>query len=167
MARRRFAIPGMGGLPIQTTNIRQFAGHPKIGPRLLIAVNAQPDQQIFGHDLQHPTTLASGKEISLFYSSNIPGENLWSFSVSAYGARNLSAWAGGGTADAFSIESGTSEAAPQIASLCALLKEKYPHMTASNIVERIKRSATAVPAAMRPIYGWGVIHAGRALELVP
>gem|GEM_PF-3838944 len=43
--------PFDGWAPHPNYYIRQFADHPKIGPRLLIAVNAQPDQQIFGHDL--------------------------------------------------------------------------------------------------------------------
>ena len=155
---------------------QQFAAHPEIGPRLLIAVNAQPDQK---ESVTMPAKLASQKEVSLFFSSNIPGgqykptkgqkilpaNRLWSFAVSAYGARNLSAYGQTGASNEFYIASGTSEAAPQITSLCALIKQKYPHMTAAQIVKRVKMSATPVPPKMRPIYGWGVINAERALEL--
>lgn len=60
--------------------------------------------------------------------------------------------------------SGTSAAAPTVSALAALIMEKYPHLTGSQVIERIISSADDAGEEGRDaLYGFGVINPERAL----
>lgn len=147
---------------------KDLAAHPQIGPRLLIAINAADRSKRSGiHDYQinfpNVISLPNGYaiDIDLFWSSNYPGQDLKDFAVSAFGSHVISGWK---TQEdqLFSSESGTSEAAPLIASLCTLWKQKDPSLTGPQIVQKVKD--TVIPIGHEEFFGKGLINAWALLQ---
>ena len=63
------------------------------------------------------------------------------------------------------LQSGTSFAAPQITGTAALLQQKYPWMDNNALRTTLLTTATDRGAAgVDPVYGWGVLNVGRALQ---
>jgi hypothetical protein len=141
--------------------------HPKIKSRMLIAVNVQTLEIESSQDAAPSAPkieieLPDGvtKQIALFKSSNIPGQDLAEFSISAFGSHILSGFAN----NDLSIESGTSEAAPLIAGTCVLIKQKHPEWNGVKIVEQIKNTVMPVSKRFQSFYGLGILNASNALE---
>lgn len=62
---------------------------------------------------------------------------------------------------------GTSGAAPIVAGVAALVRSAHPDLDAANVINRIIRTATAVPGATRPrdpLYGYGLLDAAAAVS---
>ncbi|WP_434810239.1 S8 family peptidase [Microbacterium sp. bgisy189] len=59
---------------------------------------------------------------------------------------------------------GTSGAAPIVAGIAALVRSAYPDLDAANVINRIIRTATAVPNGSRALYGYGLIDAEAAVS---
>ncbi|MEZ0095398.1 type VII secretion-associated serine protease mycosin [Streptacidiphilus sp. EB129] len=55
------------------------------------------------------------------------------------------------------VDSGTSFAAPYVAGVAALLKQKYPSWTAAQIVARIEQTAQRTDPGRNDFIGWGVV----------
>ena len=65
----------------------------------------------------------------------------------------------------YMIWSGSSASAPLVSGLAALIKSKYPNLSAAQIIQRITESADDTGAAGRdPVYGFGVINPLMALD---
>lgn len=65
----------------------------------------------------------------------------------------------------YMLWSGSSASAPLVSGLAALIKAKYPDLSASQIIQRIITSADdAGDAGRDPLYGFGVINPSKALE---
>ncbi|MFW0108352.1 S8 family serine peptidase [Rothia sp. P7181] len=65
----------------------------------------------------------------------------------------------------YAVWSGTSGAAPIVSGLAALIKEKYPNLTASQIIQRIISSADDAGETGRDaLYGYGIINPAKALS---
>ncbi|MDQ3887353.1 MAG: type VII secretion-associated serine protease mycosin, partial [Actinomycetota bacterium] len=65
---------------------------------------------------------------------------------------------------------GTSFATPFVAGVAALVRERFPELTAREVIERIQRTAqhTAGPGGRDPVLGYGVINPVAALtEILP
>ena len=63
------------------------------------------------------------------------------------------------------IWSGSSASAPLVSGLAALIKSKYPNLSAAQIIQRITESADDTGAAGRdPVYGFGIINPLMALD---
>lgn len=66
--------------------------------------------------------------------------------------------------DRYATWSGTSAAAPIVTGLAALIKEKYPDLTAAQVIQRITASADDAGTPGRDaFYGYGIINPARAL----
>lgn len=131
---------------------KQFAVHPKISPRFLIAVNVITSVE--PPFVQLPNGTITGVE--RFNSSNYPGEDLKGYAVSAFGSNILSGWSSNGS-NLFEGQSGTSQSAPQVASLCTLWKQKCPKLSGPEIVKKIKETAILLPDEAN--FGIGLINA--------
>lgn len=60
---------------------------------------------------------------------------------------------------------GTSMAAPIVSGVAALVKEVYPWFTAHDLQQTILTTATDLgPVGVDPIYGWGMVNPGRAVQ---
>lgn len=65
----------------------------------------------------------------------------------------------------YMIWSGSSASAPLASGLAALIKSKYPNLSAAQIIQRITESADDTGAAGRdPVYGFGIINPLMALD---
>lgn len=65
----------------------------------------------------------------------------------------------------YMIWSGSSASAPLVSGLAALIKSKYPNLSAAQIIQRITESADDTGAAGRdPVYGFGIINPLMALD---
>ncbi|KES03378.1 peptidase S8 [Streptomyces toyocaensis] len=80
--------------------------------------------------------------------------------VAAPGVDIVSTVPGGGQC----TDSGTSFSAPFVAGVAALLKEKYPHWTAAQIVTRIEQTAERSVNGHDNFVGWGVVDPVRAVQ---
>lgn len=66
--------------------------------------------------------------------------------------------------DKYALWSGTSAAAPIVSGMAALIKAKYPDLTAAQIAQRLTASADDEGQPGRdPIYGFGIINPQKAL----
>ena len=64
----------------------------------------------------------------------------------------------------YMLWSGSSASAPLVSGLAALIKAKYPELSAAQIIQRIITSADdAGPAGRDPLYGFGIINPTAAL----
>lgn len=65
----------------------------------------------------------------------------------------------------YMIWSGSSASAPLVSGLAALIKSKYPNLSAAQIIQRITESADDTGATGRdPVYGFGIINPLMALD---
>lgn len=65
----------------------------------------------------------------------------------------------------YMIWSGSSASAPLVSGLAALIKSKYPNLSAAQIIQRITESADDTGTAGRdPVYGFGIINPLMALD---
>ncbi|MFW0155457.1 S8 family serine peptidase [Rothia sp. P6271] len=65
----------------------------------------------------------------------------------------------------YAVWSGTSGAAPIVSGLAALIKEKYPNLTAAQVIQRIISSADDAGENGRDaLYGYGIINPAKALN---
>ena len=65
----------------------------------------------------------------------------------------------------YMIWSGSSASAPLVSGLAALIKSKYPNLSAAQIIQRITESADDTGAAGRdPVYGFGIINPLMSLD---
>ena len=65
----------------------------------------------------------------------------------------------------YMIWSGSSASAPLVSGLAALIKSKYPNLSAAQIIQRITESADDTGAVGRdPVYGFGIINPLMALD---
>jgi hypothetical protein len=55
------------------------------------------------------------------------------------------------------VDSGTSFAAPYVAGVAALLRERYPKWRPAQIVARIEQTAQRTDPGRNPYIGWGVV----------
>lgn len=140
----------------QQIYFKQLANHEKIGPRLLIAINVDVTND--APYIELPNDMMVG--VRLFYSSNYPGSDLKDYAVSAFGSNILSASSFNG--EQFVTNSGTSQSAPMVASLCALWKQKDPSLSGVQIVQKIKD--TAINLIDGETFGHGLINAWALLK---
>lgn len=71
---------------------------------------------------------------------------------------------GAGPGDAYFEWAGTSGAAPLVAGLVALVRSAHPELDASNVINRVVRTATPVSGEVpSPLYGYGLIDARAAV----
>lgn len=63
----------------------------------------------------------------------------------------------------FNVDSGTSYAAPFVAGTAALLRERFPELTAAQVVQRIKDTANHPPGGRNDLVGYGEIDPYAAL----
>ncbi|WOX21755.1 type VII secretion-associated serine protease mycosin [Streptomyces sp. HUAS YS2] len=80
--------------------------------------------------------------------------------VAAPGVDVVSTVPGGGQC----VDSGTSFSAPYVTGIAALLRAKYPTWKASEVVDRIRRTAVRATDGRDDELGWGVADPVRALE---
>lgn len=84
-----------------------------------------------------------------------------SIGVAAPAEKLLGGLPGGGYAE----WAGTSGAAPIVAGVAALIRSKWPEMSAKQVINRIVSTAKdAGPAGKDPLYGFGVLNAEAALK---
>lgn len=144
------------------TFFQQLYDHPVLSKRTIIAVNAYPTTE------DDPGTLADlvlrGKTIrmKLHPSSNYPGNTLKSICLSAVGSSILSGYG----EDTFRRMTGTSQAAPIIASLATLVhskakKEGLPK-NGLEVIDHLKKTALPIPD---PKFGCGYVWAPAALGI--
>lgn len=79
--------------------------------------------------------------------------------VAAPGVDMISTVPGGGHCS----DNGTSFSAPYVAGVAALLKSKYPHWTAQEIVAQIEQTAERTISGHDRLVGWGVVDPVKAL----
>ncbi|AVO59355.1 autotransporter serine protease [Pseudomonas chlororaphis] len=92
-----------------------------------------------------------------------------SFCVSAPGTRIYSAVIGGTNLDDMTIgyanKSGTSMAAPHVAGAAAVLMERFPYMSASQIATVLRTTATDMgDPGIDALYGWGMINLQKGID---
>jgi hypothetical protein len=144
------------------TFFQQLYDHPVLSKRTIIAVNAYPTTE------DDPDRLADlvlrGKTIrmKLHPSSNYPGNTLKSICLSAVGSSILSGYG----EDIFQRMTGTSQAAPIIASLATLVhskakKEGLPK-NGLEVIDHLKKTALPIPD---PKFGCGYVWAPVALGI--
>ncbi|MGH7740981.1 MAG: S8 family peptidase, partial [Candidatus Eiseniibacteriota bacterium] len=73
---------------------------------------------------------------------------------------------GAGTGSYFFAD-GTSMAAPHLAGLAALIKQKYPGISVGDLKNQIKNTADVIGNGSDPFYGHGFINATRAVTEAP
>ena len=95
----------------------------------------------------------------MYFSSNYPGETFKSLCLSAVGSNIISGY----IENKFQRASGTSEAAPLIASLAGLVKQRFPEMSGPQVIQRLKD--TALPLGESKFTGCGYIWAPAAMGL--
>ncbi|OYX12056.1 MAG: hypothetical protein B7Z15_10610 [Rhizobiales bacterium 32-66-8] len=72
---------------------------------------------------------------------------------------------GTGTDRGYKLDGGTSQAAPVVSGVAALVKEAFPWFTAHDLQQTILTTATDLGAAgVDEIYGWGLVNAGKAVR---
>lgn len=135
----------------------QILNHPILSQRVVIAVNVCPTEYNDEKSLGELTISSYSISFKLFPSSNWPGKSLQSLCLSAVGANIISGYED----DGFQRGSGTSESAPVITSLAALVKKKYPHMDGPKVIAHLKR--TALPLGDQKYTGCGYVYAPSAL----
>lgn len=87
--------------------------------------------------------------------------------IAAPGVDILSTYVSSG-APAYALSSGTSQAAPHVSGMIALLKQKDPGMTNVQLREEIKKYAMDLGPAGRDIeYGYGMVTFDRSLDQTP
>jgi subtilisin family serine protease len=139
---------------------KQILEHPILSQRIIFSVNVCPTTQedekkvgeICINDYQIP--------FKLYYSSNYPGELFHSLCLSAVGSNIISGY----VENEYGRGSGTSESAPIITSLAALVKQKFPEMTGPEVVQKLKD--TALPLGDRKLTGLGYVWAPAALRIM-
>ena len=138
---------------------KQILDHPILSQRVVFSVNVCPttmDDEMKLGELIIKEQLIPFK---LYCSSNYPGESLKSLCLSAVGSNIISGY----SKDGVRRGSGTSEAAPVIASLATLVKQKFPEMSGPQVIQRLKE--TAKPLGDPNITGCGYVWAPAALSL--
>jgi len=71
---------------------------------------------------------------------------------------------GTGTDNGYKVMGGTSQAAPVVSGVAALVNEAFPWFTAHDLQQTILTTATDLGAAgVDEIYGWGLVNAGKAV----
>lgn len=148
----------------QQNYFKCFANHPKLKERFLIAVNIvaqnKDDTNYGAVYLPNGNTMTVGRG----WLSNWPGERLKDFTVCALG-NTLSGYALPDNLNGacFEVHNGTSEAAPVVASLCALIMQK-DGLNGAQTVQRIK--STSIRFGNPDYTGCGFIWAPNALGLL-
>jgi len=92
-----------------------------------------------------------------------------SFCVSAPGTRIYSAVIGGTALDNMTVgyanKNGTSMAAPHVAGAAAVLMERFPYMSGSQIATVLKTTATDMgDPGIDALYGWGMINLRKGID---
>jgi membrane-anchored mycosin MYCP len=88
-----------------------------------------------------------------------PGEHVVSLDPDGDGLVDALATARGGTSIA-----GTSYAAPVVSGIVALVRSRWPHLTARQVMQRIEDTAHRPPAGWNPVVGHGVVDVSTAVS---
>lgn len=116
---------------------KQILDHEILSQRVVFAVNLclseKEDPNLFG------TLELSGHEVyfKLNESSNYPGSLFNNLSLCALGSDILSGWQD----NFFSLQSGTSQAAPIISSVLALMKQRFADLSGPEILQNLKNTS--------------------------
>ncbi|KPI05828.1 Type VII secretion system peptidase S8A, mycosin-1 [Actinobacteria bacterium OK074] len=151
---------------------------------------AYEEQQAIGYALEHNVVIVAGagndgksSTEASFFPANYPGvvdvgavdesNEIWAKSnygptllLTAPGVHVVSA---GTDSDGYDSGSGTSDATAYVSAACALLRQKFPDLTAGQIVNRLTKTA-GLPASAKGLklpdekYGYGYIRPLAALE---
>lgn len=85
----------------------------------------------------------------------------WTTTVAAPGVDVVEARVGGG----YIVGDGTSPAAALVSGVVALIRSRYPKLSAAQVRDVLERSATHPMGGYSEDVGWGVVQAGGALRL--
>ncbi|MBP7846369.1 MAG: S8 family serine peptidase [Candidatus Pacebacteria bacterium] len=139
---------------------KQIINHPILSKRVIFAVNVCPTTQEDEKKLGEICINGYQIPFKLYCSSNYPGESLHSICLSAVGSHIIS----GDKNNEYTRDSGTSESAPIITSLAALVKQKFPKISGPEVIQKLKD--TALPLGEPRFTGLGYVWAPAALEIM-
>ena len=154
------------GFPFNSETMREAVTYAEEHDVLVIAASGNSEARDISNQINYPaaypTVLAVGavNEQDQHESYSNYGPEL---DVVAPG-RVYTTDVGGG----FTVDEGTSFAAPQVAGLAALIMKKYPHLTPQEVRHHIRATAVDVgPEGWDEWTGYGRIDVGRALTTEP
>lgn len=144
------------------TFFQQVCVHPILSKRTIIAVNAYPTTEDDSGKLADIVLRGKSIPLKLHPSSNYPGDKLKELCLSAVGSSILSGY----NEDTYKRMTGTSQAAPIIASIATLVyskakKEGQP-INGLKVIEHLKKTALPLPD---PKFGCGYVWAPTALGI--
>jgi hypothetical protein len=145
---------------IEAEFYNQILLHPILSQRVIFSVNVCPTTMEDEMKIGELNINNQRIPFKLYYSSNYPGESLKSLCLSAVGSNIISGY----NKDGVQRGSGTSEAAPVIASLATLVKQRFPAMSGPQVIQRLKE--TALPLGESKFTGCGYVWAPAALDLI-
>lgn len=139
---------------------KQILMHPILSKRTLFAVNVCPTNQEDKNKIGEISINNYKISFKLFPSSNYPGYLFSSLCLSAVGSNIISGY----NNNKYLRGSGTSESAPIITSIAALVKQKFPKMSGPEVIQKLKN--TALPLGDSKFTGLGYVWAPGALEII-
>ncbi|MGL6244350.1 autotransporter domain-containing protein [Pseudomonas sp.] len=130
---------------------------PEIAPNWMTVAALQKNPDLNSPDLYNISTFSS----RCGYTA--------SFCVSAPGSKIFSAVIGGTNADNMTVgyanKNGTSMAAPHVAGAVAVLMERFPYMTGTQVASVLRTTATDMGApGVDALYGWGMINLRKGID---
>jgi subtilisin family serine protease len=143
-------------LGAKIVNVSAGGGHSVVGENavkyaadrgvLVVAAagNGATSATTYSYPAAYDEAMAIGSTDSADGRSGFSNYGIW-VDMAAPGSGILSTWVGGGTAQA----SGTSMATPHVAGAAALLWGQNPSMTAAEVRNRLKGTASPLPAALQ------------------
>lgn len=119
---------------------------PELEKNWLVAVNLDSNNQIAAD--------SDRCGVAKNYCLAAPGENIYSTKRGS-----------GGMVGGYESRSGTSQAAPVVSGVAALVKEAFPWFTAHDLQQALLTTATDLGApGVDDVYGWGLVNAGKAVR---
>jgi type VII secretion-associated serine protease mycosin len=149
------SLGGPGDSPILHDAITYAASRNVV----VVAASGNTGDNVPQFPAAYPEVLAVGATDEAGALTDFSSYGDW-LDLAAPGFNIVSTFPGG----SYAIGAGTSFAAPIVSGIAALVRARFPNLTAAQVGDRLRNSARdAGPRGIDPYYGWGVVDAAYAV----
>jgi type VII secretion-associated serine protease mycosin len=149
------SLGGPGDSPILHDAVAYAASRNVV----VVAASGNTGDKVPQFPAAYPEVLAVGATDEAGALTDFSSYGDW-LDLAAPGFNIVSTYLGG----SYAIGDGTSFAAPIVSGIAALVRARFPNLTAAQVADRLRHSARdAGPHGVDPYYGWGVVDAAYAV----